>query len=103
MVIGEHDIRRNPDVFLHDSLSDGAFLHDPLTNESFALNPTALLIWENLDKCPGIAAMRAILHACHDDIPENAGAEISGFIEQLVTRGLATTLRRMPSSNGSLS
>jgi hypothetical protein len=92
MRFGDRTIVRNPDAILREDLPDAPILFDPQTDQAFNLNPTAVLVWKNLDECPSMEAMRELLDASLSDVPAGVEAEIHRFLDQLLARGLAAEI-----------
>jgi len=79
----------NPSVILREEFDDWAVLFDPDTAEGYALNPTGVLVWKQLDGKHTIEEIvQAIRDACQG-VPEDAGQHARDFVADLVKQGLA--------------
>lgn len=78
----------NPFVILREEFDDWAVLFDPDTAHGFGLNPTGVYIWKLLDGKHSIDDLLQSLRVDAEGVPEEAGAHIVSFVEELAEQGL---------------
>ena len=79
----------NPSVILREEFDDWAVLFDPDTAEGYALNPTGVLVWKQLDGQHTVADIVKIIRDNCEDVPEDVGQHAQDFVAGLVKQGLA--------------
>lgn len=79
----------NPLVVLREEFDDWAILFDPDSGDGFGLNPIGVFIWKRLDGHRGVSDILKELREKCEEVPEEAEDHLQGFIQDLVTRGLA--------------
>jgi SynChlorMet cassette protein ScmD len=79
----------NPSVILREEFDDWAVLFDPDTAEGYALNPTGVLVWKQLDGKHTVADIVKIIRDNCEDVPEDVGQHAQDFVVDLVKQGLA--------------
>ncbi len=79
----------NPNVVLREEFDDWAILFDPDTGNAFGLNPTSVFIWKHLDGQHSNEDILENVHENCEDVPQDAGEHVNGFIQELVEKGLA--------------
>ena len=79
----------NPSVILREEFDDWAVLFDPDTAEGYALNPTGVLVWKQLDGRHTVADIVKIIRDNCEDVPEDVGQHAQDFVAGLVKQGLA--------------
>jgi len=77
----------NPDLVLREEFDDWAVLFDPDSGSGYGLSPVSVFIWNRLDGRTTPAEILADLRAHFDDVPDNAEAEVTEFIDDLARRG----------------
>jgi len=77
----------NPGLVLREEFDDWAILFDPDTGDGFGLNPVSVFIWKRLDGSHSEEEILRELNSTFDDVPENAEAHLSEFVEDLAKRG----------------
>ncbi len=77
----------NPGLVLREEFDDWAILFDPDTGEGYGLNPVSVFIWKRLDGRHSEEEILDELSGVFEDVPENAGTDISEFLEDLAKRG----------------
>ncbi len=79
----------NPSVILREEFDDWAVLFDPDTAEGYALNPTGVLVWKQLDGKHTVTDIVKIIRDNCEDVPEDVGQHAQDFVAGLVKQGLA--------------
>jgi len=79
----------NPQVVLREEFDDWAILFDPVTCAGYGLNPVSVFIWKLLDGRHSEEDILEDLKTHCENVPEDAGAHLREFIDELVRRGLA--------------
>ena len=79
----------NPLIVLREEFDDWAILFDPDSGDGFGLNPVGVFIWNRLDGRHGVRDILKELREKCEEVPEEAEDHLQGFIQDLVTRGLA--------------
>lgn len=79
----------NPSVILREEFDDWAVLFDPDTAEGYALNPTGVLVWKQLDGKHTLQEIVQVIRQNCQDVPEDVGQHAQDFVADLVKQGLA--------------
>jgi SynChlorMet cassette protein ScmD len=79
----------NPSVILREEFDDWAVLFDPDTAEGYALNPTGVLVWKQLDGKHTLEDIVKVVRESCQDVPEDVGQHAQDFVADLVKQGLA--------------
>lgn len=79
----------NPLLVLREEFDDWAILFDPDTGDAFGLNPVSVFIWKRLDGKHSLGQIVGDLRNNCDDVPENAGQEVTDFVKELMNKGYA--------------
>ena len=79
----------NPLIVLREEFDDWAVLFNPDTGAAFAIDPVSVFIWKRLDGKSSVQDIVAELRKNCEDVPENAEAHCSAFIDDVVKRGMA--------------
>jgi SynChlorMet cassette protein ScmD len=78
----------NPLIVLREEFDDWAILFDPDTGNGFGLNPVSVFIWKRLDGEHSVKEILDELRMECKDAPDNAGAHVEEFLEELLKNGL---------------
>jgi SynChlorMet cassette protein ScmD len=79
----------NPSVILREEFDDWAVLFDPDTAEGYALNPTGVLVWKQLDGKHTLEDIVKVVRERCEDVPQDVGQHTKDFVADLVKQGLA--------------
>jgi SynChlorMet cassette protein ScmD len=79
----------NPSVILREEFDDWAVLFDPDTAEGYALNPTGVLVWKQLDGKHTLEDIVKVVRESCEDVPKDVGQHAQDFVADLVKQGLA--------------
>ena len=79
----------NPSIVLREEFDDWAILFNPDTAGAYGLDPIGVSIWKLLDGSRTKEEILAKLKETYTDMSQEAGKEISDFIDSLEERGLA--------------
>jgi SynChlorMet cassette protein ScmD len=77
----------NPVAVLREEFDDWAVLFNPDTADAVGINPVGVVVWKLMDGQRDLDAILAGVRDCFSDVPEAAGEEVSGFIDELAERG----------------
>jgi hypothetical protein len=81
-------LRANPDVVLRKEFDDLVLLFNPSTNMGFGLDETGLALWNMLDGKNGMPELIAGLRRSFDAVPDDVGADVEAFLNELLAEGL---------------
>jgi SynChlorMet cassette protein ScmD len=81
----------NPLIVLREEFDDWAILFDPDTGDGFGLNPVSVFIWKQLDGRHTVGDIVASLRDVCEEVPPEAPAHVTAFIEMLTDKGLVGT------------
>lgn len=82
---------KNIEIVLRKETDDWAILFDPNSGETYGLDPVSVFIWEKFDGKHSIEDIVNILkNECINDVPKGAMQEVTDFVNNLVSKGLAT-------------
>jgi len=77
----------NPVVVLREEFDDWAVLFNPDTADAVGINPVGVAVWKRLDGRHSIEQIVAEMLEEFIEMPEQAGEEISRFVQQLSENG----------------
>ena len=77
----------NPVAVLREEFDDWAVLFNPDTADAVGINPVGVVVWKLMDGQRDLDAILAGVREHFSDVPETAGEEVSGFIDELAERG----------------
>jgi SynChlorMet cassette protein ScmD len=79
----------NPFVVLREEFDEWAVLFDPDTGKGFGLSPTGVYLWKLLDGEHPAGALPEEIRTFAEQVPEEAGDHVRGFVDELIREGLA--------------
>ena len=80
----------NPLIVLREEFNDQAVLFDPDSGAAYGVNRVGILIWSCLDGAHTVDDIRQELSTTFDRMSDQADRHIEEFIQELLTKGLAT-------------
>ena len=80
---------QNPDTAAR-LIDDKVFVLNPETSELHALNEVGARIWELADGVRPVADIVATIEQEYDVSTQSAQADVAGFLDELVAKGLVT-------------
>jgi SynChlorMet cassette protein ScmD len=75
------NLAANPLIVLREEFEDSAFLYNPVSGRTFGLNSLGVFIWKRLDGIHSEADILKELQQHFENIPEDVGAHLKGFIQ----------------------
>jgi len=75
---------------LREEFDDWAILFNPDTGRGFGLNPTGVYLWKLLDGEHSMDETLTAMRRDAKDVPQEAGAHIVAFVEELTQHGMVT-------------
>jgi len=77
----------NPVAVLREEFDDWAVLFNPDTAEAVGINPIGVVVWKQMDGRQNLDQIVAAVRERFADVPEQAGKEVSVFVDDLARRG----------------
>lgn len=84
-------VTASPVVVLREEFDDWAVLFDADSGQGFGLNPVGVAVWKLLDGCHSVAEIADEVRTQFDGVPDGVEGDISDLIEELLSKGLAST------------
>ena len=78
-----------PQISLREEYDDWAFLYNPDTGATVGLTPTGVTIWKCLIERRDLDGIKKALSEEFKDLPDDLGADINAFLDQVVDLGFA--------------
>jgi SynChlorMet cassette protein ScmD len=75
-------------LVLREEFDDWAILFDPDSGNGYGLSPVGVFIWKLLDGTRDEDDLLTEIRRHFDDVPDNAGNDITELIDGLTERGL---------------
>ena len=81
---------QNQNIVFRKETDNWAILFDPDSGKTYGLDPIGIFIWDNLDGKKTIEEIvEKLKKECTNTIPETALQEVTDFINNLTSKGLA--------------
>ena len=84
----------NPNIVFRKEFDGTGLLYNTDNGQSFFLNQTSRLICECLEKGLGRAEILACLEEKVEGLPDDIGAVVDGFIQNLEDKGIIESVRK---------
>jgi SynChlorMet cassette protein ScmD len=79
--------RKNPNIVIREEFDDWALLFDPESGKVFGINPTSVMIWQQIDGKFSIKEISTHISAKFEKRPETIDADVIFFIDHLAEIG----------------
>lgn len=85
--------KKNPNIVIREEFDDWALLFNPESGKVYGINPTTVMIWQQIDGKSSIKEISGRIRDAFDKTPDNVDEDVNTIIENLAEIGYLSFAR----------